>query len=286
MNQKSQPKQQEPIAIVGISGLFPGSVDIAAFWNNILKGADLITDIPQDSHWSVADYFAEDALKRPASALDKTYAKRGGFLPKVPFDPLKEGIPPSLLPATDTSQLLALMVARTALEECFGGAVEQADRSRVSCILGVTSGQELFGQMAGRLAWPQWIAGMRAAGIDEEAAKKAADEIAKTFTPWSEASFPGLLGNVVAGRIANRLDLGGSNAVTDAACASSFAASCCSAGPTSCSPVASTPSTTSSCTCASPRRRRCRRRATAGPLMRRVTARCSVRGSACWRSSA
>src|SRR5699024_3121908 len=33
-----------------------------------------------------------------------------------------------------------------------------------------------------------------------------------------------LLGNVVAGRIANRLGLGGSNLVTDAACASSLSA--------------------------------------------------------------
>jgi malonyl CoA-acyl carrier protein transacylase len=221
---KKQPKQQEPIAIVGISGLFPGSVDVSTFWNHILKGSDLITDIPQDSHWSIADYFDKDANARAGALPDKTYAKRGAFLPKVPFETLKEGIPPSLLPSTDTAQLLSLMVARVALEECFGGPVEKADRSRVSCILGVTSGQELFGQMAGRLSWPQWIAGMRAAGIDEMAAKHAADEIAKTFTPWSEASFPGLLGNVVAGRIANRLDLGGSNAVTDAACASSFAA--------------------------------------------------------------
>ena len=36
--------------------------------------------------------------------------------------------------------------------------------------------------------------------------------------------FPGLLGNVVAGRIANRLDLGGTNCVVDAACASSLSA--------------------------------------------------------------
>ncbi|MBM4283044.1 MAG: hypothetical protein FJ137_20575, partial [Deltaproteobacteria bacterium] len=219
-----QPLQSEPIAIVGIGGLFPGSVDVAAFWNNVLRGVDLISDVPAGSHWSVDDYYAADALKRPAAAVDKTYAKRGGFLPKVPFDTLKEGIPPSLLSSTDTSQLLALLVARTTLEDCFQRSVDQVDRNRISCILGVTSGQELFGQMAARLAWPQWIAGMRAAGLDADAAKKAADEIAKCFTPWSEASFPGLLGNVVAGRIANRLDLGGSNAVTDAACASSFAA--------------------------------------------------------------
>ena len=36
--------------------------------------------------------------------------------------------------------------------------------------------------------------------------------------------FPGLLGNVAAGRIANRLDLGGTNCVIDAACASSLGA--------------------------------------------------------------
>ena len=33
-----QPRQTEPIAIVGIGGLFPGSVDVTAFWNNILRG--------------------------------------------------------------------------------------------------------------------------------------------------------------------------------------------------------------------------------------------------------
>ena len=42
--------------------------------------------------------------------------------------------------------------------------------------------------------------------------------------PGRRTSFPGLLGNVVAGRIANRLDLGGTNCVVDAACASSLSA--------------------------------------------------------------
>src|SRR5690606_27474700 len=48
--------------------------------------------------------------------------------------------------------------------------------------------------------------------------------IAESYVPWQENSFPGLLGNVVAGRIANRLDLHGTNCVVDAACASSLAA--------------------------------------------------------------
>ena len=48
--------------------------------------------------------------------------------------------------------------------------------------------------------------------------------IADSYVGWLEDSFPGLLGNVAAGRIANRLDLGGTNCVVDAACASSLAA--------------------------------------------------------------
>ena len=48
--------------------------------------------------------------------------------------------------------------------------------------------------------------------------------IADSYVGWQENSFPGLLGNVAAGRIANRLDLGGTNCVVDAACASSLSA--------------------------------------------------------------
>jgi len=211
-------RRQPPIAIVGMGALFPGSLDVAQFWGHILAKSDLITEIPK-THWRVEDYFDADPNKP-----DKTYAKVGGFLPEVAFDPLENGIPPNLLSQTDTSQLLALMIARTTLQDATKGALATVDKSRISTILGVTSGQELFGQMASRLRRPEWEAGMRAAGLDDETIRVACDKISETFVPWTESAFPGLLGNVVAGRIANRLDLGGSNAVTDAACASSFAA--------------------------------------------------------------
>jgi acyl transferase domain-containing protein len=45
-----------------------------------------------------------------------------------------------------------------------------------------------------------------------------------TCRSLTEDSFPGVLANVIAGRIANRLDLGGVNYTVDAACASSLAA--------------------------------------------------------------
>ena len=78
--------------------------------------------------------------------------------------------------------------------------------------------------MSGRMAQPMWREGMRRAGMDDAAIDRACEAIADQFVPWQESTFPGLLGNVIAGRIANRFDLGGTNCVLDAACASSLAA--------------------------------------------------------------
>ena len=128
------------------------------------------------------------------------------------------------MPATDTAQLLALIVAQQVLEDASQGQFAAMDRERISVLLGVTSAQELLGSMVSRLQRPVWIKALRESGIPEDEAQAICDRIAKSYVPWQEASFPGLLGNVVAGRIANRFDLGGTNCVIDAACASSLAA--------------------------------------------------------------
>ena len=206
------------IAIVGVSALFPGSISTTGFWKDILEGRDLIDDVPA-SHWLIEDYYDPDP-----TVPDKTYAKRGAFLKKVDFDAMAWGVPPNIVPETDTSQLLALIVAQQVLQDATRGAIDDIDRSRISVILGVTSGQELLGDMVSRLQRPIWLKALRESGIPEDEAIVVCDRIADHYTPWNESTFPGLLGNVVAGRIANRLDLGGTNCVTDAACASTFSA--------------------------------------------------------------
>jgi acyl transferase domain-containing protein/acyl carrier protein len=211
-------KPNPPIAVVGVSALFPGSVDANGFWRDILAGKDLISDVPP-SHWLIDDYYDPN----PA-APDKTYAKRGAFLTEVDFDPVAFGVPPSAVPATDTSQLLALIVAQKVLEDACLGDFQKLDRSRTSVILGVTSAQELLASMVSRLQRPVWVKALRESGVPEEEVGPICDRIAANYVPWQESSFPGLLGNVVAGRIANRFDLGGTNCVTDAACASTFSA--------------------------------------------------------------
>ena len=207
-----------PIAIVGMAALFPGAPDLEHYWDNILKKVDSIIEVPE-SHWEIADYYDEDA-----SASDKTYSQRGGFIPEVDFDPMEFGIPPNLLEQTDSSQLLGLLVARTALEDA--GYAEAADtlRERTGVILGVTAGMKLLGSLNSRLQYPIWEQVLRKSGLSEDETTKVVEKLKAAYVKWEEASFPGLLGNVIAGRIANRLDLGGTNCTVDAACGSSLAA--------------------------------------------------------------
>ncbi|ORA99952.1 hypothetical protein BST33_12795 [Mycolicibacter minnesotensis] len=207
-----------PVAVVGVSALFPGSPEAERFWRNIVEGADLFSDVPE-SHWRIDDYFDADP-RTP----DKVYARRGGFLPSVDFSPMDFGIPPNVLPATDTAQLLALRVAQQVLEDYAGGDISGIDRERVSVVLGSSGGTEMSGYMSGRLHRPIWERGLRAAGLSDDEVTAFSDSVAAGYTPWQENTFPGLLGNVIAGRIANRFDLGGTNCVVDAACASSLAA--------------------------------------------------------------
>jgi len=211
------PSSAIPVAVVGMSAIYAGEAGLEGFWRTIVSGRDAISDVPP-SHWLIADYYDPDPSKP-----DHTYCKRGGFIDPVPFDPMQFGLPPTALPATDSAQLLALIAAKEALARARRSQAH-VDPDRISVVLGVASTTELVVQMGARLQHPVWRKALLENGIAPADADAICADIAGHYAPWQESTFPGLLGNVVAGRIANRLDLGGSNYVTDAACASSLSA--------------------------------------------------------------
>jgi acyl transferase domain-containing protein/NAD(P)-dependent dehydrogenase (short-subunit alcohol dehydrogenase family) len=210
---------QSPIAIVGIACVFPRAGSLQEYWANIRDGFDAITEVPE-GHWNLSDYFDADP-----KAPDMTYGGRGGFLDPVDFEPMAFGISPRDLEATDTTQLLGLHVAREALRDAgYGPEHREFDRDRTSVILGVSGTLPLVIPLGARLGHPIWRQALEEAGVDAETSEDVVQRIAAGYVPWQESSFPGLLANVVAGRIANRLDLHGTNCVVDAACASSLSA--------------------------------------------------------------
>jgi len=207
-----------PIAIVGMSALFPDAPNLHQYWDNIINKIDSIIDIPK-SRWNIEDYYDIDT-----EAPDKTYCKRGGFIPDIDFNPMEFGIPPNILEVTDVTQLLGLLVAKSAMKDAGYGETSDEVLDATGVILGVTSGMKLLGSLTSRLQYPIWEKVLRRSGISESDTGKIIEKMKKAYVRWEENSFPGLLGNVISGRIANRLNLGGTNCTVDAACASSLSA--------------------------------------------------------------
>ena len=210
--------RETPIAIVGMASLMPDAKALDRYWSNITERVNSIVDVPA-SHWSVDDYYDADP-----TVPDKTYCKRGAFLPEIEFNPMEYGLPPNILEVTDAGQLLSLVVAKDVLEDA--GIFEDSgcDRDRIGCVLGIGGGQKLSSSLTARLQYPVIERILRSSGVPEVEIAKVIEKYKANFVPWEENSFPGLLGNVIAGRIANRFNLGGMNSVVDAACASSLSA--------------------------------------------------------------
>ncbi|MDQ0456409.1 polyketide synthase [Rhizobium paknamense] len=205
------------IAIVGVGALFPEARTADEFWQNIVTARDCLKDVPE-THWKISDYYDPN----PA-APDKTYARRGGFVPEIPFNPLEFGLPPTQLDVTDILQILSLTVAKqTFLDAGYDHA--KLNREKTGCVLGITGANSLVTPLTSRLQYPVWKKVLASRGLDEKQVDDIIETLKLAYAPWEENSFPGMLGNVVAGRIANRFDLGGINCTVDAACASSLAA--------------------------------------------------------------
>ena len=216
---KSQPSvTATPLAIVGIGSLFPQAGDSGVFWSNIKAGVDAITEVPE-THWRSDDYFDADP-----KAPDHVYAKCGGFLSPVDFNPMEYNILPNALEAIDTSQLLGLVAVEQALRDAGYSPEKEYDKDKVSVILGVTGTLELVIPLGARLGFPRWREALKDAGIADHIAEDVMQRLSDSYVPWQENSFPGLLGNVVAGRISKHFDFGGTNCVVDAACGSSLSA--------------------------------------------------------------
>ncbi|MFB7267587.1 beta-ketoacyl synthase N-terminal-like domain-containing protein, partial [Streptomyces nojiriensis] len=194
------------IAIVGMACAYPGAPDLAAYWAMVLAGTDAVTEVPAE-RWDPALYYDAD----PARAGERTPSRWGGFLGPVPFDALAHGIPPASLAGIEPVQLLALEISARALGDAGYGKERAFDRSRTSVVFGAEAGTELAGAYGLRALHPAYL-GDLPAELDEQLPR------------LTEDSFPGILANVIAGRVANRLDLGGANCTVDAACASSLAA--------------------------------------------------------------
>jgi acyl transferase domain-containing protein/phosphopantetheinyl transferase len=217
--------RQVPVAIVGMAVLLPGAADLDAYWRNLLAGTDAISDVPE-GRWD-ADYYRPDSATGPAVA-DQVYCRRGGFVDGLAdVEVTRFGIMPNSVPGTEPDQLIALNVAAAAIADA-GGADRLPDRHRVGVVLGrggyLTPGLVRLDQRVRTAGQLVRTLGELLPDLDSRQLDRIRDAFAERLGPDSPESAIGLVPNLAASRVANRLDLRGPAYTVDAACASSLVA--------------------------------------------------------------
>ena len=211
----------EPIAIIGLSCLLPDSPEIDTFWDNVLKARVSITEVPSD-RWKPLDFY--DPNGSPGSvAENKTYSKIGGFVRDFEFDWRRWRIPPGSLPQIDVTQLWAVAVSASALEHAgYGEGGKELNRALTGVVFANAVGGENRDTGTLHVHVDQAIRYAQEGGMTDT--KSFREKWTEGLPKVDEDTMPGELANVIAGRVANLLDLQGPNYTTDAACASSMAA--------------------------------------------------------------
>ncbi|WP_281991706.1 beta-ketoacyl synthase N-terminal-like domain-containing protein, partial [Aquimarina aggregata] len=132
MRKKNHNIKNEDIAIVGISGKYPGSPDLKTFWENLVKNKDLITEIPLE-RWDWKSMYGDSDTN-----AETTKAKWGGFIDDVDkFDHSFFKISPKEADLMDPQHRLCLEITWAALEDA-GIVPATLSGSNTGVFIGVT----------------------------------------------------------------------------------------------------------------------------------------------------
>jgi acyl transferase domain-containing protein/phosphopantetheinyl transferase len=199
-----------------MAGIFPKAPDIRTFWNNILNGVNAIGD-PLPS-WEADRYLDAGRIHTP----------HGGYLEDLfSFDPREFGIMPNSVDGGEPDQFLALRVSRDALQDA-GYLDDRYDHRDTGIVLGHSTylhrGQVNLIQHNIFLDQTMELLAAVLPSADSEKLLEIRRLLSKKLPQCNADIVPGLVPNVMTGRIANRLNFKGPNYLIDAACASSLLA--------------------------------------------------------------
>lgn len=133
-SKKSIKSNYMPIAIIGMSGRYPGASDLDKFWQNLHNGVDSVIEIPK-SRWDNDIYYSEK------NNSGKTNCKWMGMLDDIDkFDPLFFNISPAEAELMDPQQRLFLEEAYKAFEDA-GYCAKKLSGVNCGVFLGLTSNE-------------------------------------------------------------------------------------------------------------------------------------------------
>ncbi|MFQ6043708.1 MAG: beta-ketoacyl synthase N-terminal-like domain-containing protein, partial [Candidatus Poribacteria bacterium] len=211
------------VAIIGMSCIFPGAMNLDAYWQNIVSRVDAIIDVPSE-RWDTETFYDPDL-----TIEDRLHCKRGGYLPgSFPFNPLDYGVMPIALEGAEPEQFLLLRLVYDALEDAGYPNGEGINGARTEVIVGkgnyLSAGHANLIQR--RIITEQTIRIIQ--DMHPEYTAEEIDDIKQELfdglRAFNSETAPSLIPNITTGRITNRLDFMGSNYTVDGACASSLLA--------------------------------------------------------------
>ncbi|WP_431936131.1 beta-ketoacyl synthase N-terminal-like domain-containing protein [Micromonospora sp. RP3T] len=210
------------IAIVGMAALMPSAGDLESYWRNLTTGVDAITDVPVH-RWDEEFYDPEQAHR-----ADRMYCRRGGFVDEyATFEPLRFGVMPASVGDIEPDQLITLEVAAAAIDDA-GGADRLPARDRIGVILGrggiLSPAQARYAQRVRMSSQVVSILRELIPDVDPARLELLRKKFDERLGPYQPEGTIGLVPNLAASRVANRLDLRGPAYTIDAACASSLIA--------------------------------------------------------------
>ncbi|MCS1407962.1 MAG: Polyketide synthase PksN [Verrucomicrobia subdivision 3 bacterium] len=175
------------MAVIGMSGRFPGAADLESFWSHLEANADLITEVPPE-RWDWRSIYGD-----PHEEPGKTKAKWGGFMSGADqFEPLFFGIAPGEAESMDPQFRLFM--------EAVWGAIEEA------------------GYPAGALAGTRTGVFAGVSTTDYRDLCQRADVDPAAGNPRGSYAF------MLANRVSHWLDVRGPSEAIDTACSSSLVA--------------------------------------------------------------
>jgi len=125
------PGVDDPIAIVGLAGRYPGARTLDEFWDNLARGRDCITEVPAE-RWDHKQFY--DPVRQPG----KTTGKWGGFVDGYDrFDPMFFNIAPREALYMDPQERLFLQCAWETLEDAGYTRAALAEQGDVGVFAGV-----------------------------------------------------------------------------------------------------------------------------------------------------
>ncbi len=209
------------IVVAGLGVFLPGAKNTDEFWKTLSTGKKQLSDIPIE-HFDNDQYASLE--KESFYRLPKVKA---GVVKDYKFNNLKYRMPPMMVKSIERGQIFGLEAANEALET--SGLLEQLDAAnKVGVILGTIAGERQSKNII--RVRKQLIGNALAAAKDidrtkaQDLSNAIVESIRQAVPENNEDTTPGLLSNIISGRIANYFGLNGANYVIDASCASSFIA--------------------------------------------------------------